>query len=296
MLNATEPIHKISNGDTMNPSNFTLVPTHAALPEDRLKQLQRELRHAWAQTSRADLVAWGAGSGWVFAGATKRRVKNVVGLVRTVGQWVGNEAVGGYGAWHEARLGQHLQKRGVSAASEARRVCAQTVEFGGRMARAFKSNPQEAGVQLMTVVLTSLVVSGGPDGNGGAPDLDLMMGIGAHRSILSHSILMGAALETGILSLLQLMQLVHVKLPAQHDPLWDSLHTQANAVALSASQGVSIGMAYHLLVDGLVQPAPYHDLPFPMPIEVHQAVFVANGVGEVVDVGKKNGAGAAKDK
>ena len=61
--------------------------------------------------------------------------------------------------------------------------------------------------------LPPLVVSGGPDGDGGAPDLDLMFGIGAHRSVFSHSILMGASLETGLLALLRLTQLVHAKLP-----------------------------------------------------------------------------------
>ena len=47
---------------------------------------------------------------------------------------------------------------------------------------------------------------------GGAPDLDLVFGIGAHRSIFSHSILMGSALETAFLSLLRLVRLTHKNL------------------------------------------------------------------------------------
>ena len=116
---------------------------------------------------------------------------------------------------------------------------------------------------------------------------ELMFGIGAHRSILSHSILMGAALEAGLLSLLGLVQLVHGKLPALHDPLWDSIHRQATSITLAASRGASIGMAYHLLVDGLVQPAPYHDLPVSLPMAAHQTVFVVNAAGEAADVRRK---------
>ena len=97
----------------------------------------------------------------------------------------------------------------------------------------------------------------------------------------------GFALEAGILSLLGVVKMTHSKLPAHHDALWDSLHEQASKLSVAASVGVGIGMAYHLLVDGLVQPAPYHDLPIAMPIEAHQSVFVVNGLGEAIDIGKK---------
>lgn len=83
------------------------------------------------------------------------------------------------------------------------------------------------------------------------------------------------------------MRLVYQQLPAQHDPLWDSIHSQAANITLAASRGASIGMAYHLLVDGLVQPAPYHDLPVSLPIEAHQTVFVVNATSEAVDVTHK---------
>lgn len=42
--------------------------------------------------------------------------------------------------------------------------------------------------------------SGGVDGDGGIPDLDLLAGIDAHRSILTHSILAGVVAE-GLLRL-----------------------------------------------------------------------------------------------
>lgn len=42
----------------------------------------------------------------------------------------------------------------------------------------------------------------------------------------------------------------------------------------------SVGMAYHFLVDGLVQRAPYDDIP--LPFEAHQSVFAVIGLGEAV--------------
>lgn len=274
-------------GNTMNTNTLTLVTSPTAKPTQRLHRLQRELQHAWEQTSGIDLAAWGAGSGRLFARAASRRVKNVMQLLHSSARFVGGEASSGWRAWQRDELGDHAQRRAAQAVEAARDGYAQIGDFAGRTAQALKDKPQDTGTHLLTLVLTSLLVSGGPDGDGGAPDLDLMFGIDAHRSILSHSILMGAALEAGLLSLLGLVRLVYQHLPAQHDPLWDSIHSQAANITQAANRGASIGMAYHLLVDGLVQPAPYHDLPVSLPLEVHQAVFVVNAAGEAADVHHK---------
>lgn len=274
----------------MNPHPSALAPT--TLPDQRLQRLQHELGYALAQTRRSDLLAWGTDSGKTLAAAATRRVKNVVQLLYSGACFVGGEASTGWRAWQRGELVGHAQRRASRAVETARDGYAQISDFAGRMAQALKDKPQDTGVHLLTLVLTSLLVSGGPDGDGGAPDLDLMFGIDAHRSILSHSILMGAALEAGLLSLLGLVRLVYQQLPAQHDPLWDSIHSQAANIALAASRGASVGIAYHLLVDGLVQPAPYHDLPVSLPIEAHQTVFVVNAAGEATDVRHKPPTGA----
>lgn len=49
-------------------------------------------------------------------------------------------------------------------------------------------------------------------------------------------------------------------------------------------------MAYHLLVDGLLQPGTYHDLPVSMPMEGHEALFVLNAKAEALDVANKDAA------
>lgn len=264
-----------------------LVQSPVTIEPGRLRRLQVDLRHAWNQTSRSDLQAWGLTIGKDFAWTSVRRVKNVGKLIYRLGQGVIEEAQKAAKAIHAERFKEHVAERATAASRQVQDSYVKATDFISEFAQAFRRNPQEAGIQFATLVLTSLLVSGGPDGDGGAPDLDLAFGIDAHRSILSHSILMGAALETGILSLLKLVQLTHSKLPERHDPIWDALHAHASDIALAASQGASIGMAYHLLVDGLAQPAPYHDLPVPMPLEAHQAILVVNGAGEIADVTNK---------
>jgi len=50
--------------------------------------------------------------------------------------------------------------------------------------------------------------------------------------------------------------------------------------------GASAGIAYHLLVDAYIQPAPYHSLPLSMPIEGHQVAMAANGAAERLDAAR----------
>ena len=184
-------------------------------------------------------------------------------------------------------LGNHLRAEAKTAYRDTSTWVAYTSASSMKVARALAANPREVAPELFIIVLTSLLVSGGPDGDGGAPDWDLMAGIGAHRSPLTHSIILGSALETGIFSLLTLVSLVHDKLPAKRDPWWDLAHSWSERIATRAAQGASIGMAYHLLEDGLLQPGTYHDLPFSMPLEAHQGLFVLNAKLEALDVPAK---------
>ena len=53
------------------------------------------------------------------------------------------------------------------------------------------------------------------------------MGIGTHRSPLTHSILIGSLLETALLLLTRLVLCTHKNLPPNHDPLWESFARQS---------------------------------------------------------------------
>ena len=253
----------------------------------RLDQLSFELVHAWDRSDSKVLKQWSLGAAQTFGTALTRRAKNLVGLVAAVGKGSWNEAGDAAAAYRDDRLPEHLGSRtraaydtGADYAASMRLVAAQTASL-------LRTRPREALPQFLALVATSVLVSGGPDGDGGAPDLDLMFGIGAHRSLFSHSVLMGAALETSFLSLVSLVRLVYTKLPEPHDAIWDSLCGQADSIARAASAGASLGMSYHLLVDGLLQPAAYHGLGVPLPMEAHQAIFVANGAAEGIDARHK---------
>ena len=274
------------------PQMTTTTTLTTVLPVDervdkRLKQLTAELLFAWDHSDSSILAQWAVGAANTFGTALKRRASNLLGLVIGVAKGTWQEADAAVTAFRDDRLGAHVGGRAEAAYNAgvdfAARVKIATTTTAGLL----RTNPREALPQLLTLVATSALVSGGPDGDGGAPDLDLMFGIGAHRSILSHSVLLGAALETAFLSLVTLVQVLHAKLPERHDPVWDTLALHADSIAHAASTGASLGMSYHLLVDGLLQPAAYHDLPVSLPIEAHQGIFIGNGVAEAIDTQHK---------
>lgn len=259
--------------------------------QDRIGRLGREISIALQQTTAADLRSLGVGIGKNFGIAAVRRLRNVAVLGRRVVTGAAQETYDAYKAVGAGHLAQHARGRSSALGTGLKSHWYQASEFGKGFLESFRTSPKDAGAQLVTLVITSVLVSGGVDGDGGAPDLDLAFGIDAHRSFLSHSILMGTALETGILALLQLVQMAHKNLPSDHDHIWDELLHHSNNMALSAAQGASLGMAYHLFMDGLVQPAPYTDIPVPMSMEMHQSLFVANAAGEVIDVKNKKASG-----
>lgn len=116
-----------------------------------------------------------------------------------------------------------------------------------------------------------------------------MAGVGAHRSPLTHTIVAGIVVEGLLLALADLSAEVHGRLPIEHDPLWDGLARIGRPLTRSLAIGTSAGLVYHLLVDALVQPGAYHDLPLSMPLEAHQTVLAINGVAEGVDASVRAG-------
>lgn len=203
----------------MNLTNTHQFPADGQVPKARIKRLQSELQFAWDHSRRDDVARWGVNCGKMFAVSAVRRASGLLKLIGRVSWMVGSEIVDGYHAWRNDQIELHLRDRGKALAQTARITFTNASETAAIVSRSIRDNPKDAGVQFFTLVLVSLGVSGGPDGNGGAPDLDLMFGIENHRSLLSHSILMGAALETGILSLLQLVTITHGHLPERHDPI-----------------------------------------------------------------------------
>lgn len=249
----------------------------------RIERLTAELCVALIATDGADLAHWGLDTGKLFLNCGWNRLARSGSTAAGGVKAAAHLARDGYEAWCHDRSMAFMGERIRNAYATGQSVWTSTRQSLEGLGRQLGDNPAQVAPRMLATVLLSVAVSGGADANGGAPDLDLMLGIEAHRSIFSHSIIMGALLETGIFSLIRLIQIVHAKLPRHHDPFWDGALEQAEAILDAARAGVSLGMAYHLLGDGLAQPAPYKDLPFPMPMEAHQAIFTANGVAELAN-------------
>ena len=123
---------------------------------------------------------------------------------------------------------------------------------------------------------------------GGIPDLDFLGGIGAHRSIFTHSVVAGVIVETLVLGILDLSRTVYKNLPEDHDPLWEDLNNVSGDVFAALSTGLSAGIAYHLGVDATIDgEGTYKDFPVSLPEVGHQAILGANAAVEAVDATKR---------
>ena len=217
-----------------------------------------------------------------FLKSVFRRGKNIAFLFVSVQEFSQTEIQQAVEAWQgeETAFAEHAGKKIGAAFGNIRNLF-----FGiGEKVKAVRDDPVSETLKLVALALAAIASSGGMDGNGGLPDIDIpLLGIGAHRSPFTHSILIGAGVETLVGTLIRLILSIHTKLPAKHDPVWDSISSHSPALLKAISCGASFGIAYHLLVDGLAQPAPYHGLTVPLPLAVHQAVQAANGFTEGLD-------------
>lgn len=267
---------------------FTDVALNQGNLQPRLERLRRELAFAWSIMPESQRRSWASRSAELFGRALLRRGSNLVGLVSKL---VGSALEETFGFVHAHKRGEikaHAAHRFDDAKLGAAEAWEATCAAVARMKAAYDQDPATTAQQLLVGALAALVISGGPDADGGGPDLDLLMGIDAHRSIFTHSVLTGAVLETALLSLGALATQVHAFLPEDRDPLWDGLHRQTVTFLHAANVGTSVGLAYHLTVDGLIEPAAYKDLPLAMPMEMHESLFVANAAAEAIDVARKD--------
>lgn len=252
-----------------------------AFDRARVERLQRELRHAMGRLPPKALAAWAAAAAQAFLKAFIRRIGNVVDLSVFVLQGAGNEVVSLTKAIREGGGVRHLSERSRAALAAGAGLFQSSRASVRRVVEDFRARPSEVGPELLVMALAFFVAGGGIDGDGGVPDADIaMFGIGGHRSIFTHSIIAGSMIEGGMLSLVSLITLAHKHLPANHDDLWDTMHARCSTLGGAISKGASAGIAYHLGVDTLVEPAAYKDLPFPADEEVHQVITGVNAAAE----------------
>lgn len=272
----------MTENGTVTSESSVFIPMEP-LQRLRAKQLYDELAFALSRTDGAVLGAWGMRAAGRLPHLGARRVSGLANLATSLARFGGSELVGFYKAALTRRLGGHFGQRTAAAIDGALTTSSEGARFLRRTGQDLLRDPRGTAPKVLGAVLGFYTGSGGVDGNGGVPDLDLLAGIGHHRSPLTHSIIAGMVVEGALLALVDLAAEIHYRLPHEHDVLWDGLARIGRPFVESASVSLSAGIAWHLLVDAGIQPSPYHDLLFSMPIEAHQAVFAANGAAEGVD-------------
>jgi hypothetical protein len=254
----------------------------------RAQRLYAELSFALSRVDRPVLTDWGLRSATRLLTLSSARVGGVVRLLRVLGEAGANEAVGLFRAARDGELLSHAGARTAAAIDEVLAVGQDGWRAIFHGVRLLRDDPASNAPIVLAAVLGCLAGSGGVDGDGGVPDLDLLFGIGAHRSVLTHSLVAGVVLEGLALAVIDLASAVHERLPFERDPLWDSLARAGGAVATGLTTGALAGVAYHLLVDAWLQPAALHDLPAAeLPIEGHQFVVGVSGAAEAVRTGQR---------
>ncbi|MFC1526532.1 hypothetical protein ACFL6X_06960 [Candidatus Latescibacterota bacterium] len=265
-----------------------MIPVSRPLTPARHQRLLSELVQALELTSAEDVRSWGLSCAVRLGRVTWRRGRNLGMAVARLVRFLGRQVMGAATAARVGELRTHLSEAASAAGSGTKDALGAFADAVHQVVLALICEPRRTAPRLFGGVLGFLAGSGGVDGDGGIPDADLMLGIQNHRSIFTHSVLPGIVIETAVLSLLELVQVIHANLPREHDPLWDELVAGGQEVAEGLHRGVSYGIAYHLGVDATVDGmGTYADLPISLPMEGHQAVAAAGALVEGVDAASR---------
>lgn len=246
----------------------------------RIVSIYSELTFALSRIEREVIKAWGVRASKRLLLLAARRVGGMARLATMLVRGGSGELNGILQALKQGRMAAHLADRTAGAIDGSITIGREGARAIGNIATALIRDPRSTAPALIGGLLGFGIGSGGLDGNGGIPDLDLVAGIGAHRSPITHTVIAGIVAEGFLLAFADLAAEVHGKLPVQHDSIWDGLARIGRPLTESLAIGTSAGLAYHLLVDAFVQPGAYHGVPFNMPMEAHQTIFAANGVIE----------------
>jgi len=135
---------------------------------------------------------------------------------------------------------------------------------------------------ISSAILASLIFSisaGGSDLEGGLPDQDLKLGIGFHRNIFSHSILIGIPVEIILRFSIEIFNSLYSHLPENRSDVWDKVNSFIQSNKNIAIGAMWIGIGAHLLKDSAVLLGgfkPYSGLGFSMNTAMHKTLFVTN--------------------
>ncbi|SVD29181.1 uncharacterized protein METZ01_LOCUS382035, partial [marine metagenome] len=238
-------------------------------------------------TKKEEIKQWAKCTASVFPKVTIRRAKNIAGVIGVTTRGTAVESKNFIKAGLERKLFSHAKQRTVDLSVFTLESYQNIREISKNIKTMLIMNPKNTGIQMFLAMMGFNVGGGGIDGDGGIPDLDLLISIGHHRSILTHSVLPMIIIEGVFFSLIGLVNIVHNNLPSTHDPLWDDIKCSNESVLESFYTGLSLGLAYHLGIDGTIQGGgSYNNLPFSMPNFGHRLIAGINSITELIDTAK----------
>lgn len=239
-------------------------------------QLAEELRVALGRTPPSLLSDWGKRAAKRLVSVGVKRFTGFGSLLATITALSADELVRAISALNDSTFGAYTNDRIDKAQQFTAHIAERGQSAFDLAAQKFESRPSEAATHLLAVVVGFYCGSGG-DGDGGIPDLDFLAGVGAHRSIFTHSIIAGTFIEAVVMALVDLIQVVHAQLPAEHSDFWDAMLRHAEIGGSTFVSGASIGIATHLGVDTLLDGfTPYKDLPIELPQFAHELLMGLN--------------------
>lgn len=248
------------------------------------KRLVAELSIALESTPREELERWAARIPRTMGEVTLRRGTNFLSLGKGIGRALAHEGRKLLDAYRRGSFTEHLTKRAEELKTSGAKALEDARSAIARLYALLRSDPKNEAPRFAAMLFGFLLGSGGVDGDGGVPDLDLLGGIGEHRSIFTHSIVAGVVIETLLLSLHDLTTTVYANLPPAHDPVWEKLIAGNEQMLLGLAQGISAGIAYHLGVDATLDDGgTLRELPMAVAAETHQTIIAANAAVEATD-------------
>src|ERR1035437_3138071 len=158
----------------------------------------------------------------------------------------------------------------------------------------FIALPKDKKIEVVAITILTAAIffasAGGSDIEGGLPDTDIAIGgIGVHRNIISHSILIGLGVEfTGRFGILILSRM-RDRLPDNPHPAWGRVYMFLDNNKELAIAAMWAALGIHLLKDsGLIMGGfkPYTGIPTHLSAQSHQGLFAANGIASGIFTGE----------
>jgi hypothetical protein len=255
------------------------------MTKQEILRLNDELKYAVMKTSNKDLTALVGKIPLLLIYVTSRRFKNGKKVILKIGKYFSLEGSNFYKAVVNKNLKKYLDNKYKKINKRIGEINEDIIKSIKNLSDYIKKNPKTNITNILMFILGAYLGSGGIDGDGGIPDLDLkIFGMGDHRSIFTHSIIAGVSIEVLILFFILAIDMIYDNLPKEHLEIWDLIHEKKDDFLFNFTTGVSAGLAYHFAIDATIDGSGiYKDLPFSAPIEVHQFIMGANSFLEGVD-------------